>query len=262
MQDLTISLVQIDQVWEDKKANFSLYEEELARIEKTDLILLPEMFQTGFSMNTELAEPFATSESIAWLKEKAKEKQAAIYTSLMIIENGETTNRGVFVCPSGELDFYDKRKTFTLAGEHQKITAGKFQKIIDYLGWKIQLQICYDLRFPEIHRNKWNSSNGSADYDVLLFVANWPAKRGEHWRTLLKARAIENQCFVAAVNRVGKDMKELYYIGDSTIFDALGNQLNDFSNEQGVVSTVLEFQDLQKIRAALPFLKDQDVTNC
>ena len=262
MQDLTISLVQIDQVWEDKKANFSLYEELLARIEKTDLILLPEMFQTGFSMNTLLAEPFNSSESIAWLKEKAKEKQVAIYTSLMILENGKTTNRGVFVRPSGELDFYDKRKTFTLASEHEKITAGKSQKIIEYLGWKIQLQICYDLRFPEIHRNKWNSSNGSADYDVLLFVANWPAKRGEHWRTLLKARAIENQCFVAAVNRVGIDIKDLAYIGDSTIFDALGNQLNDFSNEQGVVSIVLEFRDLQKIRSDLPFLQDQDVTNC
>jgi omega-amidase len=262
MQDLTISLVQIDQVWEDKKANFSLYEELLARIEKTDLILLPEMFQTGFSMNTLLAEPFNSSESIAWLKEKAKEKQVAIYTSLMILENGKTTNRGVFVRPSGELDFYDKRKTFTLASEHEKITAGKSQKIIEYLGWKIQLQICYDLRFPEIHRNKWNSSNGFADYDVLLFVANWPAKRGEHWRTLLKARAIENQCFVAAVNRVGKDMKELDYNGDSAIFDALGNQLKDFSNEQGVVSIVLEFRDLQKIRSDLPFLQDQDVTNC
>lgn len=260
MQDLTISLVQIDQVWEDKKANLSIYESALVGIGKTDLILLPEMFQTGFSMNTDLAEPFNSSQSIAWLKEKAKEKQAAIYTSLMIVDNGKTTNRGVFVYPNGELDYYDKRKTFTLAGEHEKITAGTTQKIIDYLGWKIQLQICYDLRFPEIHRNKWNSSNGSAAYDVLLFVANWPAKRGEHWRTLLKARAIENQCYVAAVNRVGKDLKDLDYMGDSTIFDALGNQLNNFSNEQDVLQNVLKHEALLKTRTDLPFLQDQDVT--
>lgn len=261
MKDLTISLVQANQVWEDKTANFELYENLLKDVPaECELILLPEMFQTSFSMRTELAEDFQHSESIQWLKEKASQHQAAIYTSLMIRDSGKITNRGVFVYPVGKVEYYDKQKTFTLAGEHEHFEKGRSVKIIEFQGWKIQLNICYDLRFPEILRNSWDSANQTSSYDVLIFVANWPTKRGEHWRTLLKARAIENQCYVAAVNRVGNDKKGLSYNGDSVIIDALGIQKNDFSSEQGVQTCVLEFKGLQEMRKSLPFLQDQNVT--
>lgn len=259
MQDLKITLIQANQFWEDKQANFELYDKLIEQIEDTDLILLPEMFQTGFSMNTELAEDFLTSPSIQWLKDKAMQTKAALYTSLMIRDFGKTTNRGVFVFPNGTLEFYDKRKTFTLAGEHEHFEKGRETKIVQYLGWNLQLNICYDIRFPEILRNQWNSSNASASYDVLLVVANWPAKRGEHWRTLLKARAIENQCYVAGVNRVGKDHNNFDYSGDSQVFDMLGKEKNAISNEQSVISVVLNHSELIETRKNLPFLQDQSL---
>ncbi len=259
MQNLNISLIQFDQVWEDKQANLQIIEKLLAQEKEANLILLPEMFQTGFSMNTELAEPYETSPSIAWLKNQAANMNCAFYTSLMIKSEDKTTNRGVFVYPNGELVFYDKRKTFTLAKEHEHFDAGHDKVIVEYLNWKIQLQICYDLRFPEIMRNSWDSTNESASYDVLLFVANWPAKRSEHWTALLKARAIENQCFVAGVNRIGIDHSGLDYAGDSVVMDALGKTLTEKCNEQKVVSTVLNFSLLQLIREQLPFLRDQNL---
>lgn len=259
MQDLIIALLQADQVWENKTANFSLYEQLLAEISDANLILLPEMFQTAFSMHTEFAENYENSTSINWLKEKAHQKKAAFYTSLMIEDQGKITNRGVFVYPDGNVQYYDKRKTFTLAGEHEHFDRGETNTIVDYLGWKIQLNICYDLRFPEIMRNIWDAPNRLALYDVLLFVANWPAKRGEHWRTLLKARAIENQCIVAAVNRVGTDQNNLDYAGDSVILNALGETLDTLQNKKGTISAVIPFESLQKHRQTLPFLQDQSL---
>jgi omega-amidase len=257
MKNIKITLVQADQVWEDKAANLALYERLLADVEATDLILLPEMFQTGFSMNTTLAEEFTQSESIFWLKEVAQKKQAAIYTSLMISVGAQIFNRGVFVFPEGKIEHYDKRKTFTLAKENEYFDAGTEAKIIDYLGWKIQLQICYDLRFPEIMRNTWNAQTKMPAYDLLLFVANWPTVRSEHWRSLLKARAIENQAFVAAVNRIGKDAKGHHYSGDSCLIDALGNSPIPFYHEQKCMSVSLQYDDLRAIRQQLPFLADQ-----
>ncbi len=257
MEDLKITLVQADQVWEDKQANFALYETLLSPIEDTELILLPEMFQTGFSMNTELSEDFSSSESLAWLKKMAASKKVAFYTSLMIRDQEQTTNRGVFVFPDGKVEYYDKRKTFTLAKENEHFAAGKEAKIVHYLGWKIQLQVCYDLRFPEIMRNTWDKENSSAAYDLLLIVANWPAKRSEHWRALLKARAIENQCFVAAVNRVGTDAKGHDYQGDSCVIDALGGMKIDYFVEQKCTTIVIKEHDLKENRKNLPFLQDQ-----
>lgn len=258
MQDLKLTLIQANQFWEDKQANLELYDLLIDEIDHTHLIILPEMFQTGFSMHTELAEDFLTSSSIQWLKQKAIQKKAAIYTSLMIRDLGKTTNRGVFVFPNGEIEFYDKQKTFTLAGENEHFDRGRSTKIVNYLGWKLQLNICYDLRFPEILRNQWNATNASASYDVLLLVANWPAKRGEHWRTLLKARAIENQCYVAGVNRVGKDHNNFDYSGDSQVFDMLGKEKNAITNEQSVISVVLSHSELAETRKNLPFLQDQN----
>lgn len=256
MQDLKIALVQANQIWENKEENLKNYNRLLETISKVDLILLPEMFHTGFSMNAEnLAENMETSLGIAWLKETAKKHSAAIYTSLIIHDDEKFYNRGVFIEPSGAISFYNKRKTFGLAGENKVYTAGTNETIVTYKGWKFQLQICYDLRFPEIVRNRI-STNLLPAYDVILYVANWPQRRIEHWKTLLKARAIENQSYVLGVNRVGTDGKELKYTGDSMLIDAMGNISKCRESIEEVKIVELTFVNLSETRELLPFLKD------
>ena len=179
MQDLKITLVQANQVWEDKKENYTNYSSLLKSVE-TDLIVLPEMFNTAFSMNVdELAEDWQDSSSIKWLKDLSKAKNAAVFTSLIIKDNNKFHNRGVFIVPTGEIKHYDKRKSFGLANEDRLLTAGKNEVIVSYKNWKINLQICYDLRFPELIRNRIEDE--LAAYDLLLYVANWPEKRINHW---------------------------------------------------------------------------------
>lgn len=256
MQDLTIGLVQTQQFWEDKASNLSHFEALIASTEGIDLYILPEMFHTGFSMNVDaLAEEMENSLGINWLVQQAKQKQAAFYTSLIIKENNHFFNRGVFVEPTGTITSYDKRKTFGLAGEDQFYTAGNTTKIADFKGWKFQLQICYDLRFPEISRNAIDT-NGNTNYDVLLYVANWPERRRSHWKALLPARAIENQCYVIGVNRVGKDGNELIYSGDSCVINMLGETLSQNANFEGVIQVKMNKKELEETRKQLPFLKD------
>lgn len=257
MQNLTVTLVQCQQFWEDKTANLAHFDSLLKEIETTDLILLPEMFHTSFSMNpAKLAESMEDSLALNWLKKTAFEKNCAIYTSFIAQENDAFYNRGIFMFPAGNFEIYDKRKLFSLAGEHEVFTAGAKETIVEYLGWKIQLQICYDLRFPEIARNRWVSNENPA-YDILLYVANWPEKRVLHWKTLLAARAIENQSYVIGVNRVGKDGKALDYSGDSVVIDGLGNQLLTFEYAQEAIKKVeLNKEKLEEIRKQLSFLKD------
>ncbi len=258
MQNLTVTLVQADQVWEDKAANLRHFEALLKPVSDTDLILLPEMFNTGFSMHAaQLAEPAHDSPSIQWLLEKAVEKKAAIYTSLMILEGGAYFNRGVFVEPNGRITTYDKRKTFGLAGEDKVFTAGTKEVTVAYRGWKIRLQICYDLRFPEISLNR--IPEDSPVFDLLLYVANWPEKRKHHWNSLLVARAIENQCFVAAVNRVGDDASGLHYSGDSVLLTPQGSALKELRETEQVSTIELSYKHLLEIREKLPFLKDRHV---
>jgi predicted amidohydrolase len=254
MQDLKVTLVQANQIWEDKAANFSNYLRLLESInEPIDLVIFPEMFDTGFSMNVELAEDWDSNTSIKFLVDLAAKKDVAIYTSLMVKENNQFFNRGVFVYPTGEIQFYDKRKSFGLGGEDKFFTAGKTESIVEFKGWKLNLQICYDLRFPEIARNF--EVNNVPKYDVLLYVANWPCKRIEHWKTLLKARAIENQAFVIGVNRVGEDPNGLVYTGDSLCADALGHVTGN-SEGQSIFTTSLSKFTLTNTRSSLPFLKD------
>lgn len=257
MQDLRIALVQAHQVWEDKQANLENFSSLLAEIDHVDLILLPEMFQTGFSMNAEqLAEEMSDSSSIQWLTALALKKEAAVYTSMIVLENGKFFNRGLFIEPTGTITVYDKRKTFGLAGEDLTYASGSEEKIVEYKDWKLQLQICYDLRFPEIVRNRM-TSNQSAAYDVILYVANWPARRSEHWKALLKARAIENQCYVVGVNRVGEDANGLSYSGDSVVVDALGAvNFCEAGNEEVKIVTLTK-ENLNATRELLPFLKDR-----
>jgi omega-amidase len=256
MQDLNVTLVQANQIWEDKQANLKHYTSLLAQIETTDLVVLPEMFHTGFSMNAEaLAETMEDSEGLDWLRCKAKEFDSAFYTSLIIKEKDKYYNRGVFVHPEGKIETYDKRKSFGLAGEDEVYTAGTERKIVNYKNWNIQLQICYDLRFPEISRN--HLVNETPLYDLLIYVANWPEKRSLHWTSLLAARAIENQAYVVGVNRVGVDGKELNYSGDSMLIDLLGN-INSLNPSNVEVKTIqLSYNNLTEKREMLPFLKDQ-----
>ncbi len=256
MQNLRITLVQINQVWQNKEANFKKYEEQLLTVE-TDLIVLPEMFQTGFSMNVkDLGENWNDSPSVNWLIKTSKEKNAAVYTSLIINDKGKYFNRGVFVYPTGRVEYYDKRKSFGLAGEDQFFTAGKNEKIVEYNGWKIQLQICYDLRFPEIIRNNLDE-NGQPAYDIILYVANWPEKRILHWDTLLMARAIENQCYVVGVNRIGEDENKYHYNGHSSIIDALGEKKQFEDHIQKAETSIISKENLLQTRKTLPFLRDR-----
>lgn len=257
MEKLIVSLVQANQIWEDKAANYQNYNRLLENIPSTDLVLLPEMFSTGFSMNaSNLAEEMESSTAIEWLKQVSLAKNTAIYTSLIIKENGNFYNRGVFVAQGEVVAHYDKRKTFGLAGEDKIYAAGHASVIVNYKGWNIRLQICYDLRFPEIALNK--ITDGQPEYDLLLYVANWPERRNVHWNSLLPARAIENQCFLAGVNRVGTDANGLTYSGNSVVYDLLGQQLSYSEHQEQVLTCELSKKELQEYREKLPFLKDRE----
>ena len=218
---MKIAIIQSPLVWEDPKANRIQFEEKIKSItENVDLIVLPEMFSTGFTMHPELVAETMNGETITWLQSLCKEKNVAITGSLVITENGNFFNRLVFVFPSGEIQHYDKKHRFTLAGEDKVYTAGKNKLIVDYKGFKICPLICYDLRFPVFSRNVEN-------YDVLLYVANWPKIRTNAWDILLKARAVENMSYVIGVNRVGVDDNNLEYIGHSQAVDFFGNDIQE-----------------------------------
>lgn len=257
MQDLKVTLVQATQVWENKQANFEHFEELLSSLEETDVLVLPEMFHTGFTMNAEqYADSMENSEAINWLKTIASKNKVAIYTSFIARENGSFFNRGIFMEPSGNYSIYDKRKLFTLAGEEIVFKPGYVKTQVKYKGWKLQFQICYDLRFPEIARNGLDE-NGKPEYDVLFYVANWPERRVTHWKSLLISRAIENQSYVVGVNRVGVDGKGLTYSGDSAVINAYGDKISKtVAYDESVETVTLSWEDLQETRSQLQFLKD------
>lgn len=258
MQDLKVAIVQANQVWENKNANLAHFENLLESVNKkqVDLIILPEMFHTGFSMSSKmLAEEMENSLGLNWLSNIAFKKNAAVFTSLIIKEGDSYFNRGIFIYPDGKVITYDKRKLFSLANEDKFYTAGNKKVIIDFKGWKIQLQICYDLRFPEISRNDIDIQR-NPHYDLLIYVANWPEKRKHHWKSLLLARAIENQCYVIGVNRVGTDGNGLNYSGDSCSIDPLGEEISCNSNTEQLLFVTISQETLSKVRQSLPFLKD------
>ena len=246
----------MDQAWENIPANLKQIEHLLEALPDTDLILLPEMFLTGFSMNTSLAEEWNENTALSTLMKWSNKYQAAIYTSLMVQENLQFFNRGVFVEPSKKISIYDKQRSFGLGGEDKVYTAGTSESIVSYKGWKFNLQICYDLRFPELIRNRIEE-NGQAAYDVLLYAANWPKKRVLHWSTLLQARAIENQCYTIGVNRVGTDGNQLEYPGKSVVYDGLGAKRIEMADLEAAQTVTLSMHELQVLREQLPFLKDK-----
>jgi len=260
MSDLVVTCVQSIQYWEDKPANLKHYDELLAtsNLKKTDVLLFPEMFHTGFSMQAEkLAEHMDNSEGIQWLKEKAAQLDCLVMTSLIIESGAHYYNRMVACFPNGEMSWYDKNYLFSLAGEDQNFTAGTKETIIQFRGWKINLQICYDLRFPESSRNGLNK-DGKPEYDLLVYVANWPTRRISHWDILLPARAVENQCYVVGVNRVGQDGNAIQYDGHSMVVNPLGAK--EALHERGkelVFQSTLSREKLIQTRKMIPFLKDR-----
>lgn len=249
---MKIALIQSSLVWENSKANRNNFEEKINAIsEKVDLIVLPEMFTSGFTMNPKDVCEAMDGETVLWLKLIAKAKNSAITGSLIIKENNNYYNRLVFVFPSGEIQFYDKRHLFTLAGEEKVYTSGIKKLIIDYLGFKICPLICYDLRFPVFSRN-------NEEYDVLLYVANWPKVRINAWDALLKARAIENISYTIGVNRVGIDNNKLEYNGHSQIIDFSGDYILEPQENDGIYYTKLHKNDLLDFREKFGFLNDRD----
>jgi predicted amidohydrolase len=251
--ELKIALIQAHLVWENPIQNRVNFSEKINAIsEAVDLIILPEMFTSGFTMNANSVAETMDGETMAWLKEKAKEKQASIIGSLVISENDNYYNRLVCVEPSGHITQYDKRHTFTLVGEHKVYTAGTEKVVFNYRGWKICPLVCYDLRFPVWARN-------TQDYDLLLYVANWPKIRINAWDALLKARAIENMSYCIGVNRVGLDGNNYEYPGHSATYDVLGHRIDAIPEDKEAIEIViLERDHIKKYREKLNFLNDRD----
>lgn len=253
MQDLIVTLIQTELVWEDINANLERFEKLIDVIDdQTHLIVLPEMFSTGFSMNAEnLAESMQGS-AVRWLRKKAREKKADIAGSVIIAEDNNFYNRLCWVRPDGELMTYDKRHLFRYAGEEKVYTAGERNILVELNGWKIRPFVCYDLRFPAWTRNSGNR------YDLALFIANWPAKRAAHWKILLQARAIENQAYVIGLNRIGTDGNGLYHSGDSSVIDPTGNIMFRNGHAACTYTVRLNYRFLQEYRTIFPAWKDAD----
>ncbi len=253
MQELKVTLIQSHLHWENPVANRAHFSELFDSIkENTDLIVLPEMFTTGFTMNAEAVAESQEGTTVLWMKAQAKKHKAAITGSLIIKDDGHFYNRLFFVRPDGVFDTYDKKHTFTLAGEHKTFKAGNTLRQIEYKGWKIRPLICYDLRFPVWARN-------TDAYDALIYVANWPDRRVAAWDALLKARAIENMAYCIGVNRTGLDGNGHQYTGHSAAYDVLGAHVSTKALEKEFVNTItLSKSHIIKNRQHLQFLNDAD----
>lgn len=259
MQNLKITIMQTDLFWESHSRNRQmLYNKINALKESTDIIILPEMFPTAFSMApSPIAEP-VFGESFQWMKETAKNKGAVIAGSIPTEDKGKYYNRFYWVQPNGEFYQYDKKHLFTFAGEHNEYTPGETKTIINYKGWKLLPLVCYDLRFPVWSKNNFNEKTGF-DYDCLIYVANWPKTRSKAWKTLLMARAIENQCYVIGVNRVGKDNNNNEYSGDSAVINAKGEMLSNIKpDEETNETSVISYEELITFRQSFKLGPDWD----
>ncbi len=253
MRDLKITLIQTSLFWEDIDSNLSLFDEKIDGIrEETDLIVLPEMFTTGFSMNAEKLAQEMDGNAAEWLREKSRSSETDITGSMIIRENGKYFNRLLWAKPDGTLFHYDKKHLFRMTGEEKIYSAGEKNITVELKGWRIRPFICYDLRFPCWTRN---FNNG---YDVAIFIANWPEKRSYHWKALLNARAIENQSYVMGVNRVGEDGNGYYHSGDSSVIDFAGRILFQKQNEEAVFSVSLSYSALDEYRNSFPAWMDAD----
>ena len=253
MRDLKITLIQTEPVWEDINGNLALFYDKINDItEKTDLVILPEMFTTGFSMNAANLAQDINGSSIKWLQRISRQINVDIVGSIIFKINDLYFNRLLWAKPDGRLFTYDKKHLFRFAGEEKVYSAGFENITVELNGWKIRPFICYDLRFPAWARNIKN------EYDIALFIANWPEKRSMHWKSLLQARAIENQCYVLGVNRVGVDGNGLFYSGDSSVIDPLGNIIFQKHKEECSYAKVLSYNTLEDYRKTFPAWMDAD----
>ncbi len=254
MQDvLKVALIQTDLIWENPEKNRESFSKKFQNLsEDVDLTILPEMFTSGFTMNAKAIAETIQGDTVTWMQQMASKHNTAIVGSIVVTEDNKFYNRLLFVTPNGTLQYYDKRHTFTLAGEDKVYSTGIKKLIIDYKGWKICPLICYDLRFPVWSRN-------TEDYDVLLYVANWPKPRIAAWDALLKARAIENMSYCIGVNRVGIDGLNIEYSGNSAVYDLFGNEISNVEvHKEQIEIITLQKEHITRYREKLKFLDDSD----
>ena len=260
MQDLRISLVQGATRWHDPAGNRDYYADLIKPLAgTTDLVILPETFTSGFSNDAIDKAETMDGPTVAWIRQQAVALDAAVTGSVQLRTGEGVFNRLLWATPDGELQCYDKRHLFRYAGEHKRYAAGGARLTVEWKGWRINPLVCYDLRFPVYSRNRYDAERaGALDFDLQLFVANWPSARAYAWKTLLRARAIENLCYVAAVNRVGVDGNGLEYSGDSALIDFMGQPLIETTVEEGVVSSVASAAALVAHRERFPAMLDGD----
>lgn len=256
MSTLTISTIQTNLFWEDKKANLQMLEQKINLLQhKTEIVALPEMFSTGFSMKPSLLAERMDGETIEWMKKVSRQNSIVLTGSIIIEEEDKYFNRLIWMLPDGQFGYYDKRHLFAYGEEDKYYSSGNKRLIASVKGWKINLQICYDLRFPVWARQQ---PGKEPEYDVLIYVANWPERRNHAWKTLLCARAIENQCYVIGVNRVGNDGNNIYHSGNTLVIDPLGQVLYHMADEEETNTIILSKEKLEEIRTKFPFWKDAD----
>jgi len=265
MSSLSITLVQSQLHWQDKAANLAMFEQKIQSISnKTEIVVLPEMFSTGFTMEAAALAETMDGPTVEWMQRISATQKIILTGSIIIREGADYYNRLLWVLPNGQIGTYDKRHRFAFAGEDNYYTAGSKRLIASVKGWKIQLQICYDLRFPVWARQsrlphpEEDGQQKGPEYDLLINVANWPQRRNHAWKTLLQARAIENQCYVLGVNRTGDDGNGIHYSGDSMLVDALGEVLFSKAEEETIQTFVLQKEALMNVRNKFPFWKDAD----
>ncbi len=252
MRDLTITLLQAELAWHDPESNRAHFEQQIAASsEASDLIILPEMFTTGFTMEANKNAETMDGDTVAWMAKVAGNEQVTLCGSIIIEHSGHFYNRLVWMPPDGQLASYDKRHLFRMADEHRHYTAGQRRTLVQLGEWRICPLVCYDLRFPA-----W--SRGRNEFDLLIYVANWPAARRSAWRVLLPARAVENQCYVAGVNRIGEDGNGVAYAGDSLVADYLGNLVSDCEDRPCSTTVSLDLDALIRYREKFPAFLDGD----
>lgn len=251
-ENLNITLVQSTIFWENTEKNIFHFSELISSIKHTDIILLPEMFNTAFSPNAHHLAENMSGETITWMQKIVTQKKCAIAGSIMVKENSKLYNRLIWISKNGDISTYDKRHLFSPTKEHEFLSKGNDRLIVEIDGWKICPLICYDLRFPVFSRN-------NVGYDVLIYLANWPIKRIDAWDTLLKARSIENQCYTIGVNRVGQDGNGVFFNGHSKVFNAVGEEINSaIENKEEILQVKICLSDLNIKRKKMNFLEDRD----
>jgi omega-amidase len=258
MKTLRVTVIQFDIIWENPIANINKLNSIISTIDNTDIIVLPEMFSTGFTTRLQTSIIESNKNTLKWMHLISKEKNIAICGTILHFESNKLYNRFYFIEPSGMQHYYDKKHLFSMADEHLVYESGTKKIIFAYKGFQICPVICYDIRFPAWCRNSYNSENEEFAYDILLCCANWPESRIYHWRSLLIARAIENQAYVVGVNRTGRDMNDIDYNGNSIIIDASGKIVFDAGISEEVQTVVVDKEDLSAIRTNFPFAKDWD----